>query len=672
MATYYPSSNSQVDVLSAPYTQDQKFTSYPESNLLHGNMMMYLNPTSSNGNYSEISSGSSLNHHNGENFSSMSGRNEMMFIPPTGDPMSMPAISGPLNSETVENVGNSFPGELQLTSRNHLSIMDGEQNLQGLSLSLSTQMSTAISTPSFQYQYSNPGISSVLSPHLPLSTENSVRQMACKVDETSPSKDMRNSDYYPYDIHGDGNNTIRFGMPNNNPPFSMNPKGVNCNQYQYEQAGIASVLLKSKYLKAAQQLLDEVVNVREAIKRHESGKDQVSNKADEGSKESRGGSQPPSETNDSGVGSSSVQELSSSERQELQNKLDKLHSLLDEVDRRYKQYCHQMQVLVSSLDVVAGCGAAKPYTALALKTISRHFRCLRDAITGQIQATRKSLGEPDNGMGAAIPRLRYVDQKLRQQRALQQFGMMRHAWRPQRGLPESAVTILRAWLFEHFLHPYPKDSEKIMLARQTGLTRSQVANWFINARVRLWKPMVEEMYKEEFGDAEINCSEDNNTLKLAREKSWGSEDRRDEMLESSTSMVHDAHDSKANINHNPEMNGHSSSNSGLHINTLENNGLNHGFYNNGTISTDLNGGGHLMIASGAYPMSELGNFRVDNQVSLALGLRQREGDNIPPFRGNTNAETTMEVGMSEYPYMEQVNQQHNRFGNPHILNDFVS
>jgi len=44
---------------------------------------------------------------------------------------------------------------------------------------------------------------------------------------------------------------------------------------------------------------------------------------------------------------------------------------------------------------------------------------------------------------------------------------------------------------------YPKDSDKIMLAKQTGLTRSQVSNWFINARVRLWKPMVEEMYLEE-------------------------------------------------------------------------------------------------------------------------------------------------------------------------------
>lgn len=93
--------------------------------------------------------------------------------------------------------------------------------------------------------------------------------------------------------------------------------------------------------------------------------------------------------------------------------------------------------------------------------------------------------------------------------------MIQHnAWRPQRGLPERAVSVLRAWLFEHFLHPYPKDSDKMMLAKQTGLTRSQVSNWFINARVRLWKPMVEEMYLEEIKEQEQNGSDLEKTSKL--------------------------------------------------------------------------------------------------------------------------------------------------------------
>ncbi|XP_057531854.1 BEL1-like homeodomain protein 3 [Amaranthus tricolor] len=658
MATYYPSSSAQLDVMSAPYVRDQKFASYSESHLLNGNMMMYLTSSSSPGSFSEVSPGSSMNPQNGVEIPAINARNEMMFIPPTatGDSMCIQPISGPLNSVAGENVGNSMPGELQLTSRSQMNMVDGEQNLQGLSLSLSTQMSTAVSTSQFQYQYSNPGLSSVLSPHLPLSAENNVRHMGCKVDDASTNKDMRNSDYFPYEVQGEGHNSIRFGALNHS-QYSVNPKSVNCNPYQYEQAGMANTLLKSKYMKVAQQLLDEVVNVRDALKRSDSGRDQNSNKEDESSKEAKVGSQAASESNEPPAGSGSAQELSPAERQELQSKLDKLHSMLDEVDRRYKQYCHQMQILVSSFDVVAGGGAAKPYTALALKTISRHFRCLRDAITGQIQATRKSLGEQDNGLGGAIPRLRYVDQQLRQQRALQQFGMMRHAWRPQRGLPESAVTILRAWLFEHFLHPYPKDSEKIMLARQTGLTRSQVANWFINARVRLWKPMVEEMYKEEFGEADIlnSRSSPENTPKLTREKSWGSEDRREDMQESSTSI---AHDSKINMNQG--------------IGGLGSNDNNHGFYsNNASLSSPDPNHPHLIVSNAAYHIPELGNFSVDNQVSLALGLRHREGD--VTFRGNPTTEATMGVGTSEYnPYLEQVNQQH-RFGNPsHILNDFVA
>lgn len=36
----------------------------------------------------------------------------------------------------------------------------------------------------------------------------------------------------------------------------------------------------------------------------------------------------------------------------------------------------------------------------------------------------------------------------------------------------------------------------------------QVSNWFINARVRLWKPMVEEMYQQETNEEEVGGSAD--------------------------------------------------------------------------------------------------------------------------------------------------------------------
>jgi hypothetical protein len=130
------------------------------------------------------------------------------------------------------------------------------------------------------------------------------------------------------------------------------------------------------------------------------------------------------------------------------------------VDRRYNHYCDQMQMVVNFFDSVMGFGAATPYTALAQKAMSRHFRCLKDAIAAQLRGTCEALGEKDAGTGSGLtkgetPRLRAIDQSLRQQRAFHHMGIMeQEAWRPQRGLPERSVNILRSWLFEHFLHPY--------------------------------------------------------------------------------------------------------------------------------------------------------------------------------------------------------------------------
>ncbi|KAL8150424.1 hypothetical protein V2J09_020232 [Rumex salicifolius] len=189
---------------------------------------------------------------------------------------------------------------------------------------------------------------------------------------------------------------------------------------------------------------------------------------------------------------------------ELQKRKKKLIAMLDELNRRYNLYKHQIRSAARQFELAAGAGSASVYTSSASKAMSRHFRCLKDALVSQIKAA-SAAGEVD-GVGGApagveetTPRLKALDQAIRRQKALQQqIGMSEtHPWRPQRGLPEKSVSVLRAWLFEHFLHPYPSDVDKHILSRETGLSRSQVSNWFINARVRLWKPMVEEMYLEE-------------------------------------------------------------------------------------------------------------------------------------------------------------------------------
>lgn len=274
--------------------------------------------------------------------------------------------------------------------------------------------------------------------------------------------------------------------------------------YAASSPRISNALRNSRYVKAAQELLEEFCCVgrgnfkNQRVKKYN---DENPNSNSE-SEDQRGPSKdnhPP---------------LSAAERSEYQRRKIKLLSMLDEVDARYTRYCEQMQAMVNSFDSVIGYGAASPYTALAQKAMSRHFRCIKDAIVAQLKQTCKYLGEKDvtgtSGLTKGeTPRLKMLDQKLRQQKALHQMGMLdSDAWRPQRGLPERSVNVLRAWLFEHFLHPYPSEADKHLLSRQTGLSKNQVSNWFINARVRLWKPMVEEMYQQETKEEETDQEEE--------------------------------------------------------------------------------------------------------------------------------------------------------------------
>ncbi|KAK9269831.1 hypothetical protein L1049_025404 [Liquidambar formosana] len=262
----------------------------------------------------------------------------------------------------------------------------------------------------------------------------------------------------------------------------------------YGSESFANVIGNSRYLKSAQSLLEEVVS--------------VGGKAVDFTYEKYVGRLSRSGRRALGLSSELKAELSingflSAEKHELQNKIAKLIALLEEVDSRYEKYYHQMEDVVSSFEEIAGFGSAKSYTTLALQAMSRHFCSLRDAIISQINVMKRKISQDSPKINTGLSQLSLFDRDTRHNRmSLQQLGMFqsqRQAWRPIRGLPETSVVILRAWLFEHFLHPYPNDSEKLMLASQTGLTKNQISNWFINARVRLWKPMIEEMYKEEFG-----------------------------------------------------------------------------------------------------------------------------------------------------------------------------
>lgn len=94
-------------------------------------------------------------------------------------------------------------------------------------------------------------------------------------------------------------------------------------------SGMQSVLLSSKYLKAAQELLDEVVNVGSGIRTESSTKKssgQQSKIVGESSGAASGDGSAGGEAN-----GKRAADLTTAERQEIQMKKAKLISMLDEV-----------------------------------------------------------------------------------------------------------------------------------------------------------------------------------------------------------------------------------------------------------------------------------------------------------------------------------------------------
>ncbi|XP_039164229.1 homeobox protein ATH1 [Eucalyptus grandis] len=180
------------------------------------------------------------------------------------------------------------------------------------------------------------------------------------------------------------------------------------------------------------------------------------------------------------------------QRQEAEAKKAQLLTLLQVVDDRYNQCLDEIHTVISAFHAATELDP-KIHTRFALHTISILYKNLRERISNYILAMGEDFGHSSTGDRARSFEASFIQRQW----ALQQLKRKdQQLWRPQRGLPEKSVSVLRAWMFQNFLHPYPKDAEKHLLALKSGLTRSQVSNWFINARVRLWKPMIEEMYSE--------------------------------------------------------------------------------------------------------------------------------------------------------------------------------
>lgn len=197
-------------------------------------------------------------------------------------------------------------------------------------------------------------------------------------------------------------------------------------------------------------------------------------------------------------GGNNVQVLSSlgifpSDKWEVEAKKKHMLALLQMIDEQYNRCLDEVHTVVSAFHAVTELDPHL-HARFALPTISSMYKNLRERISSHILAMGTNLNE---GEDQEKEEKSFETSFIQKQWALQQLRKSdSQLWRPQRGLPERSVSVLRAWMFQNFLHPYPKDAEKHLLAIKSGLTRNQVSNWFINARVRLWKPMIEEMYAE--------------------------------------------------------------------------------------------------------------------------------------------------------------------------------
>uniref|UniRef100_A0ACD5WAE9 Uncharacterized protein n=3 Tax=Avena sativa TaxID=4498 RepID=A0ACD5WAE9_AVESA len=264
-----------------------------------------------------------------------------------------------------------------------------------------------------------------------------------------------------------------------------------------------SVLRGSRYLRPAQELLRDAVSLgREAPGDESAGGDDDEEAGDDARLEMLATSRRIHGKN----GDGGVQA--------------KLLGLLSELESRQEHYFQELSRVAASFEPALGPDATAGYTSLMSQAMSRHFSNLRRAILRKLAAaltmppapTRATLctdedsdeeEEDDDGddyhlARAAVTEEDMVNRLVRRTKRAAAARAAEQVCKPLRGLPEDSVAVLRAWLFDHFLDPYPSDNEKLRLAVSTGLSRRQISNWFINARVRLWKPMIEEMYNDEF------------------------------------------------------------------------------------------------------------------------------------------------------------------------------
>lgn len=219
--------------------------------------------------------------------------------------------------------------------------------------------------------------------------------------------------------------------------------------------------------------------------------------------------------------------------------------------------------------------------------------------------------------------------------------------------------------------------------------------------------MVEEMYKEEIGDPEMDSnSSSENAAKATKGDTRTSEDIGEEMQQSASSTATErcsaGHLMDSQSDHVPdvEMAGSTAGSNfqnGTRGEALTEYGLlklrgeqrpsvdDCSLFSDAIVHPD-GGGDRFMVAAAAaaYQMSEVGRFGSGSGVSLTLGLQHCEGGSLPmsgtthnsfvSIRGDdiySAAASSVGAEAADFECLNPGNRQH-RFNSSHILHDFVA
>lgn len=77
---------------------------------------------------------------------------------------------------------------------------------------------------------------------------------------------------------------------------------------------------------------------------------------------------------------------------------------------------------------------------------------------------------------------------------------------------------LRLWLFTHFNDPYPTAQEKARLMQQCRMNDTQISNWFINSRVRIWKPCLNAVSQSQAATETVRQLEENREMRRQEQR----------------------------------------------------------------------------------------------------------------------------------------------------------